>query len=103
MLYNLVGLDSFLTLPRWHQPDRLLALAEWIVVSRPGYTLDLAAYTLEQRVRIHPLHTVHDDLSATTLRARLAQGDPCPDLIPPAVAAYIKTHALYRTRDDAEA
>src|ERR1700678_2836178 len=38
-LFNLVGADSFLTLPRWHSPRRLLELAEWIVVSRPGTAL----------------------------------------------------------------
>ena len=38
-LFNLVGADSFLDLPRWHEPERLLELAEWIVVSRPGFPL----------------------------------------------------------------
>jgi nicotinate-nucleotide adenylyltransferase len=35
-LFHLVGADSFLDLRRWREPDRLLELAEWIVVSRPG-------------------------------------------------------------------
>ena len=38
-LFNLVGADSFLDLPLWHGPERLLELAEWIVVSRPGFPL----------------------------------------------------------------
>ena len=38
-LYVLTGADSFLDLGRWRSPDRLLELAEWIVVSRPELPL----------------------------------------------------------------
>jgi nicotinate-nucleotide adenylyltransferase len=95
-LFNLVGIDSFLGLPRWHESQRLLELVEWIVVSRPGYTLDLSALTPEQRTRIHSLDSVHEDVSATELRQRLQHGDPCLDLIPAAVSNYIEAHQLYR-------
>jgi nicotinate-nucleotide adenylyltransferase len=109
VLYNLVGADSFLSLPHWRDPDRLLALAEWIVVSRPGFSLrsprslpspsnDLSALHLTpaQRTRVHLLETVHEDISATSLRQRLHAGDPCADLLPTAVASYIEAHRLYR-------
>ena len=95
-LYNLVGLDSFLDLPRWREPNRLLALAEWIVVSRPGYTLDLSPYTEGQRARVHPLNTVWEEVSATLLRDRLRLGEPCDDLLPASATAYIAQHQLYR-------
>lgn len=103
VLYNLVGADSFLSLPHWRDPARLLALAEWIVVSRPGSSLrswndDLAALALTpaQRTRVHLIETVHEDVSATHLRQRLHTGDSCADLLPAAVASYIQTHRLYR-------
>jgi nicotinate-nucleotide adenylyltransferase len=99
MLFNLVGADSFLDLPRWREPDCLLELAEWIVVSRPGFSLeDLSSLRLtsQQRSRIHLLQTVHEDISATGLRQRLRVGDPCTDLLPAAVANYIQTRLLYR-------
>jgi nicotinate-nucleotide adenylyltransferase len=98
-LFNLVGADSFLNLRRWHDPERLLELAEWIVVSRPGFALDdLSALrlTARQRKRVHLLQTVHEDVAATDLRERLDRGDPCSDVLGPAVAAYIKAHRLYR-------
>jgi nicotinate-nucleotide adenylyltransferase len=100
-LFNLVGADSFLNLRRWHEPDRLLELAEWIVVTRPGYPiseLDLssAIRNPEQRAQVHVLRGVEEDLSATDLRARLRSGDPCPDLLPEEVGEYIKAHNLYR-------
>jgi nicotinate-nucleotide adenylyltransferase len=98
-LFNLVGADSFLDLPRWHEPERLVELAEWIVVSRPGFPLaDLSALGLTpyQRGRVHLLQTVHEDVAATNLRVRLEAGDPCTDLLDPAVSTYIQAHSLYR-------
>lgn len=97
VLFNLVGADSFLDLPRWHQPDRLLELAEWIVVSRPGFVLEnLHFLHVYQRSRVHLLETVHEDVSATLLRQRLHTGDFCGDVLPAAVAEYIEIHHLYR-------
>lgn len=98
VLFNLVGADSFLCLHHWREPARLLALAEWIVVSRPGFSLDdLSALHLtpEQRTRVHLLETVHEDISATSLRERLHTGDLCADLLPAAVSNYVQAHRLY--------
>lgn len=97
-LFNLVGADSFLTLRQWREPDRLLTLTEWIVVSRPGSSLDdlpSLHLTEEQRSRVHLLTTVHEDISATNLRKRLTAGESCDDLLPPGVAQYIRQHGLY--------
>ncbi len=100
-LFNLVGADSFLNLRQWREPKLLLELAEWIVVSRPGYDLgeaDLAALALTpgERERVHILAGVEEDVSATELRERLREGDLCGDLLPAPVAAYIAEHRLYR-------
>lgn len=98
-LFSIAGGDSFLSLPRWRDPNRLLQLAEWIVVSRPGYfpgDLSSLGLTLEQRARVHLLETVHYDIAATDLRERLRSGDPCTGLLPQFIADYIRTHGLYR-------
>jgi nicotinate-nucleotide adenylyltransferase len=98
-LFNLVGADSFLDLPRWHEPKRLLEFAEWIVVSRPGFPLvDLSGLSLtaQQRGRVHLLQTIHEDVAATNLRERLEAGDQCVDVLDPAVSTYIQAHHLYR-------
>jgi nicotinate-nucleotide adenylyltransferase len=98
-LFALAGADSFLGLPRWRQPDRLFELAEWIVVSRPGFSLDdLASLALapHQLARVHLLLGVHEPVSSTSLRERLRAGDPCDDLLPASVSRYIRQHHLYR-------
>ena len=104
-IFNLIGAESFLSLARWRSPHQLLELAEWIVVSRPGYSesgllADPPGLTLTaaQRSRIHVLDTVHEDVAATDLRERLRAGDPCKDLLQPQVSGYIQAHHLYLER-----
>jgi nicotinate-nucleotide adenylyltransferase len=101
-IFNLIGADSFFSLGRWRNPHQLLEQCDWIVVSRPGYSQsELVAdppgleLTPAQRSRIHVLNTVHEDVAATNLRARLRVGDPCTDLLPPQVSGYIQAHHLY--------
>jgi nicotinate-nucleotide adenylyltransferase len=102
-LFVLVGADSFLSLPRWHEVERLLQMAEWIVVSRPGFVLPESlleelpggAFKAGTRERIHVLNSVHEDVSATELRERLHNGEDCSDLLPAAVMQYIREHRLY--------
>lgn len=96
--FNLVGADAFRTLAQWREPHRLIALAQWIVVSRPGIPLRFPeglTLTTAEQARIQLLDSVHLDIAATSLRQRLATGDPCTDLLSPAVTEYITDHHLY--------
>lgn len=100
-LFAISGADSFLSLRRWKEPDRLLALAEWIVVSRPGFLLgneELAklALTEAQRGRVHVLSNLKEEVSATELRRRLAAGEDCVDLLPRPVEEFVRERGLYR-------
>lgn len=97
-LFSIVGADSFLTLPRWRHADRLLALAQWIVVSRPDFKLDdLSPLGLSeaQLSRIHLLTTVDDDTSATGIRERLRVGVSTGERLTPEVMLYIARLRLY--------
>lgn len=97
-LFVIVGADSFLDLRRWRGPERLLASANWIVVSRPGAALDgidAIAVTPEQRARVHVLDTVHVPVSATAIRKRLREGLDCSDMVPAPVLKYIHERHLY--------
>jgi nicotinate-nucleotide adenylyltransferase len=38
-LYFIAGVDAVLDLPKWHRPERILKLADFIVVTRPGVPL----------------------------------------------------------------
>lgn len=97
-LFVIVGADSFLDIRRWRSTDELLVIAEWIVVSRPGFSLTDLSFlqlTAEQAAHVHLLNDVHVDISATDLRRRLREGLPVSELLTPDVFDYIRQHRLY--------
>ena len=96
-LFCIVGADSLLSLSRWKEPERLLAVAEWIAVLRPEVEVDLAAMALtpKQQGRIHLLTGVDDDTSATGVRERLRVGVSPGDRVTREVMLYISRMRLY--------
>lgn len=102
-----VGLDSFLDLPRWHDPVGIAALAHLAVVDRPGYAasdaerdvlLTAATATLPALAgRWTLVEAPLIDVSATDVRRRAAAGRSIRWRVPDTVAAYIAAHGLYRT------
>lgn len=99
-LFVILGADAFLGLPRWRSPDTLFTLAEWIIVSRPNVApqeLNALSLTPAQRQRIHQLNDVHEPAAATHIRAQLAAGSDCSELLCPSLLQYIRARHLYGT------
>ena len=118
-LFFLIGLDAFLDLPSWHQPDKLLTLCSFIVISRPGLsfqalsTLSLLAPLSQQslidldkgrsskltvQMGTHSLICLRlppSDISASEIRSKFKQGLPTASLLPPKVESYILQHHIY--------
>ncbi|WP_313317006.1 nicotinate-nucleotide adenylyltransferase [Stenotrophomonas sp.] len=112
-LVLLMGADSLLGLPTWHEWEHLLLLAHIVVAERPGSALDgelpavlaqrLASAWVESPAalrqapagkvwRMHqPLHAE----SATAVRRLIAGGGDWRPLLPSAVADYVQAHGLY--------
>lgn len=99
-IFVIVGVDAFLDLRRWRSPEELLTLAEWIVVTRPGFShrrMTELALTDPQRERVHLLEGVAEEVSATQIREALRHGDNVGDLLPASVLQFIREHHLYGT------
>jgi nicotinate-nucleotide adenylyltransferase len=99
-IFVVVGADAFFDLRRWREPDRLLTLADWVVVSRPGFSigrLDALALTPAQRKRVHLLKGISEPASATWVRQQLSSGGGCDGLLTAEVLTYIREHHLYGT------
>lgn len=90
-LLFLMGADSLHDLPDWREPEEILRLATPLVVGRPGEP-EPATDLPHQRVEMPAM-----DISSSTLRERLANGEACDEWLPPAVADYIRRHGLYKT------
>lgn len=119
VLYTLLGADSWLGIARWRDALRLLSLSDWIVASRPGFSLANAERALPAGVvaqpdrdsqgdllvlrfpsgsttRVHLLNDLEEDVSATALRQSFQIGEAPPILLSAAVLDYIHKTDLYR-------
>ncbi len=96
-LFFIIGADAVLQLPTWKQPDQVLALAELIVATRPGFDLEpLVKQVAGAAGRVHRMEIPALAISGSDLRGRVARGAPIRYLVPDGVARYIHEHGLYR-------
>ena len=119
-LFFLIGIDAFRDVAKWHEARALLAECDFVVASRPGYSLRDVAESLPEDLRppaavtrpfhkqpasgdlvlpgvtLHLLDGVKQNVSATTIREAAAQGKPLARWLDPRVADYVKKHGLYR-------
>jgi nicotinate-nucleotide adenylyltransferase len=93
----LIGADMLNSLPNWHQPTALLREATFIIMARPGVTIDFSKLpdymaSLEHNVTEAPLVQI----SSSDIRARVRAGLSIQYLTPPPVVDYISEQGLYR-------
>lgn len=99
-LFFLMGSDSLRDLPMWHSADRIGELAQLAVARRPGVELDMDSVLEELpglRGRIQLYAAPGFDISATTVRARVAARKSIRYLTPEPVRQYILDLGLYTT------
>jgi nicotinate-nucleotide adenylyltransferase len=97
-IYFLIGSDSLVDLPTWHQPAQLLRLCHIVAVQRPGHQVDLreldrllpgAAPAIQQ------IDTPTLDISSTEIRHRVRKQGSIRYLVPAAVEHYIHQNRCY--------
>jgi len=89
-LYFIIGSDAFEEIKTWYRWRDVIAAVEFIVVARPGHIIDPPP-----GAKVHRLEDVSLPVSSSEIRRALARGEISTEL-PPAVAAYIREHHLYR-------
>jgi nicotinate-nucleotide adenylyltransferase len=94
----LIGSDAALQIRTWHEADALLDTASFVIFNRPDTAL--APQTLHELgfapARSRIVHLDTPAIAAHQVRDRLARGAPIDDLVPAAVADYIRNHDLYQ-------
>ncbi len=115
-IFFILGTDAFADIATWHGFPSFLDLSHFVVIARPGTTIDMAvARTPELRermcrasrgaiddppTRIFLVEAATHDVSSTEIRQRLAAAQPIDDLVPAPVARHILKHHLYGAVDD---
>lgn len=126
-LFFVMGADSWEEITTWREWERVLALTDQLVVTRPGYELltDHVTEAVRGRIvdvrgqtragvedellknegpRIYLTDAVNSKVAATDVRAAVARDDwdALDELVVPAVAGYIRKYGLYRETDGTE-
>lgn len=122
-LFFIMGADSWSEISTWRDWQRLLKIANHIVVTRPGYdigerneqvnerVIDLRSRTdpgklgtLEGTGNIFITDAVSVDVSATQIRQLASDGrfEELARLVPGPVAEYIEKYGIYRKSNEAE-
>jgi len=118
-LFFLIGMDAFKDIAQWHEAEALFAECEFIVASRPGYSLVDVASSLPGKlqpreevtkpfakqpakgdlvlsgVTLHLLDDVNQNISATAIRQAVAAKRPIRKFVSESVEEYIKKEGLY--------
>ena len=112
-LFFVIGADSWMDITTWREWERVLTLANIIVVTRPGVEIGFDQVTDEIRSRIVDIRgslTVPDhrdrkiyftdivqiDVSATDIRRKVREGDGSwQDNVPAEVAKYVEKYQIY--------
>lgn len=121
-LFFLIGMDAFSEIASWRESEALFRECEFIVASRPGYSLADVANALPESLRpksavtkpfakqpakgdlvlagatVHLLENVHQNISATAIRDAVVAKRPLTKFVDAVVADYIKKMGLYRNK-----
>lgn len=118
----IMGADTFLDIETWKQFERVLAVCNLLVASRPGVPLDgmfediealfsklpytykpsypdafKKVYTCAETGRTITLFAIPPQaVSSTEIRDALQRGKPVKKMLPPDVEGYIMAHRLYQ-------
>ncbi len=113
-IFFITGADAFAEIATWSRYPAVLDLAHFVVVSRPGITLDSlrervpSAFErdaprppaslrelLAPKTRVILVEAHTPDVSSTEIRRRVREGESLSGFVPDSVADYIRTHHLY--------
>lgn len=120
--YFILGIDAFLDIPNWLDPERLISITNFIIISRPDFSfmdLRVSPYIKISRTVLEQLDKEDADttymiklkgganaillrltsigISSTEVRRLLKLGRSIKYLLPAEVQSYIITKKLYRS------
>lgn len=118
-LFFIIGADLFYDLNNWWKYQELIHTCRVVVVTRPGYKIDLAERSLALNIPIKDLcdqenflesnlekpaifytNLAELNISASNIRLAVAKGESINKWVPLPVASYITKYQLYQDQNE---
>lgn len=99
-LFFITGSDAFAEVATWYDYPRILQLANFVVVSRPGAPHPAELIPSPQSLiptapSVISVEANTPNVSSTEIRRRVGAGESLDGLVPSSVAGHIRRHHLY--------
>lgn len=91
--YPIIGADSLASIEKWKDYTQLLENYSLLVYPREGYNLD----ELVVKYGVHPVNAPLFNVSSTSIRNRIVNGERPEQLLPKGVLDYILSFNLYNS------
>jgi len=126
-LFLIIGIDAFKDMQLWKDPEKIFALSNVVIISRPGYSFaDLLSspylkdvsegvlrkldageegffsFSISKDNEVALCKVVDADISSSNLRETIKKDGETGRLLPESVKSYIIFHNLYKENNDQE-
>lgn len=114
-LFFILGIDAFLDIPNWWQPEKLISMIDFIIVTRPGFSpkdIFKSPYVKKDSIKkdrfaskslvmtsgrkIIFVQMTNIDISSTEIRRLLKENKSVKYLLPEIAEQYIYSNSLYK-------
>ena len=111
-LVFVLGMDSFITLPQWHKWEQLFKMCHFMILARPGVTMQTSVeehmQLVDRRVNngeslfsskagnVFFAEDFQQNISSSRVREALHSGSDVSTLLDNGVLAYIRSNKLYQ-------
>ncbi|MCE0723497.1 MULTISPECIES: nicotinate-nucleotide adenylyltransferase [Legionella] len=109
----IIGYDAFLSLPRWHQWEKIITLANLLVINRKEFARQAVPEIMQEFLEKHQIKSKIEllntqagsvflfdagnyDISSTFIREEIEKGADVKNMLPHTVYEYIKDQGLYQ-------
>ncbi|MCW8410379.1 nicotinate-nucleotide adenylyltransferase [Legionella sp. PATHC035] len=109
----IIGYDAFISLPNWYQWEKIITLANLLVINRSEFSSQPIPIIMKKFLEQHEVKDKHDflsthagrvflfdaghyDISSTSIREEIKKGADVKNKLPEAVYEYIKSQGLYQ-------
>jgi nicotinate-nucleotide adenylyltransferase len=99
----ILGGDSIVDLPKWHQPRAIVKRVDLLAIQRPGFpNIDQERLRAnlglidQDKLRLLPIQMPLIEISSRDLRSRVEQDRSIRFMVPAAVEVYIRERRMYK-------